>query len=651
MFALLAKGRLHRRMLAVSVVMAVAVVDGSTAEQPRQGNAPSAPSAPAIGFLLGRALDADSRQPISGALVTLVRLGDNAGPVAASAPPARPTAPPTRTVVTNSDGYWLFRELASGRYSLAVTAIGYLPGGYLRDRPADTRVHALELKEGERRTGLDVHLWKVASISGTVFDEAGHPASGATVIVWRRAYSAGRLSLAPAATARTDDRGVYAAGGLPPGQYVVGFKATQSTVPVSLSERYAAALAAWPDPTRVPPLYIELRNNGVPSPRATGYRLDGWIRQISDAALLGYTPPPPQPDGRVLTYRSTYFPTADSPVTSTPVSVNAGEDRRGVDLTLRLVPGVRVSGRLVGPDGPVQDLGVRLLAQGSEAFRSDVGYEAAVTVSDATGAFTFLGIPPGTYRLRATRLPIAPVPGQPTAPVLWAAQSIVVDRDDISDVTVSVRPGLKMTGRVRFSSTQAAPASTPAIAVGLRSVGAEVMERTAMAFALPDGTFATSGDLPGRYFVEAWPPRGWALRSITHAGRNVADDPFDLSADADDIVVTLTDAISRLSGTITTATGQPDSQSSVLVFPADSDGWRRGDFNVRRSRRLTAGADGTFALENIPAGVYYVVAVSDAAASEWSNPALLQKVVAGASRVTIVEGDNRTVALRPFVIR
>jgi hypothetical protein len=628
-------------MLALSVVTAVAVVNGSAAAQP------------ATGFVLGRALDASTGQPISGALVTLATLADSTGPSAAGSASARATPPPTRTVVTNGDGYLLFRELTSGRYSLTVTAVGYLPGGYLRSGPADTRVHPLELKEGERRTDLDVRLWKLGSISGAVFDETGRPASGANVTILRRVYTAGRLSLIRAAMVMTDDRGMYAAGGLPPAEYVVGIRVSQLTVPVSLSERYAEALAVRPDPTRAPPLSLELLSSGVPSPGATGYRIGDWIRQISDSAPIGYTPPPPRSDGRVLSYRSTYFASADTPTTATPITLRAGEDRRGVDLTLRLAEGFRVSGRLLGPDGAAQDLGVRLLSPGTEALVTDRGFEAAVTVSDANGAFTFLGVLPGTYQLRATRVPLAPaVPGRPAAPVVWAEQSVTVDRDDVSDLTVIVRPGLRMTGRFQFSGGKAPPQSMQPITVGLRAVGAAVMERGAMNLVSPEGTFTTNGDVPGRYFVEVWTVAGWALRSITYAGRNVADEPFDLvSADANDVVVTFTDAISRLSGTVTSEKGSPDSQASVIVFPADSDGWRRGDFNVRRSVRLTARADGTFAFLNIPAGVYYVVAVNDAVASEWANPAVLDKLVVGASRVTVVEGENKVVAMKKFVVK
>src|SRR5262249_5629462 len=163
----------------------------------------------------------------------------------------------------------------------------------------------------------------------------------------------------------------------------------------------------------------------------------------------------------------------------------------------KLNQGFRISGRLLGPDGPVHDLGVRLLSPGSEAFETDRGFEAAVTVSDANGAFTFLGVLPGTYRLRVNRMPIAPIPGQPAAPVLRAEQSLSVNSDDISDLTVSVRPGLKVSGRVQFSGSKPPPQTLAQIGVGLRAVGAGVMDRASMTWTSPQGTFTTNGDMPG----------------------------------------------------------------------------------------------------------------------------------------------------------
>jgi hypothetical protein len=441
---------------------------------------------------------------------------------------------------------------------------------------------------------------------------------------------------------------MYVAAGLAPAEYVVGVRVTQLTVPVSLSERFAGVRAARVDSTQTPALALELLNSGIPAPAATGYRIGDWVRQISGTPLIGYTPPQPRADGRVPSYRSAYFINADAPAAATTIALGAGEDRRGVDLALALDDGSRVSGRLVGPDGPVQDMGVTLLPLGTETLASHRGFEAAVTASDANGAFTFLGVLPGTYRLRAVRMPIAPVRGQPPAPVLWAEQTLTVAREDVADVLVTLKTGVKISGRVQFSGTKPPPQRLDQVSLGVRAVGAGVMDRASMTYVSPQGTFATHGDVGGRHFIEARPPAGWTVKSIAVAGRDVTNQPFELTSDVDDVLVTFTDALSRLSGTISDATGAPDAQANVIVFPSDVDGWRRDEFDVRRSLRLTGRPDGTFALANFPAGSYFVVAVNDEVAREWANPTVLERLVAGATRVVVREGESTVVALRSF---
>jgi len=172
-----------------------------------------------------------------------------------------------------------------------------------------------------------------------------------------------------------------------------------------------------------------------------------------------------------------------------------------------------------------------------------------------------------------------------------------------------------------------------------------------MALVAADGTFVTNGDLPGPYFVYAYAPAGWHLRAVTQGGRNVTDDPIDLSSDASGLIATFVDVVSKLVGTVVDASGAPDPHAVVMAFPADSDGWRRGEGSPRRLLRTPSTSSGAYALDSLPAGQYYVVAVADGAAGEWPAPGFVAALVAGATRVTIAEGEAKTVSLKTFAIR
>ena len=55
-------------------------------------------------------------------------------------------------------------------------------------------------------------------------------------------------------------------------------------------------------------------------------------------------------------YRTTYFPAATTAGAATPIAIEAGEERADITISVRPVPAVRVSGRLVTPDGSAPPL-------------------------------------------------------------------------------------------------------------------------------------------------------------------------------------------------------------------------------------------------------------------------------------------------------
>jgi hypothetical protein len=80
----------------------------------------------------------------------------------------------------------------------------------------------LQLETGDTLTGVDFHLPRGAVITGTVFDQHGHPAVGVRVAAQRYQFASGRWDMVGIGRDNsTDDRGVYRLFGLPPGDYYV----------------------------------------------------------------------------------------------------------------------------------------------------------------------------------------------------------------------------------------------------------------------------------------------------------------------------------------------------------------------------------------------------------------------------------------------
>ena len=77
-------------------------------------------------------------------------------------------------VLTDAEGRFFFSDLDAGSYIVNVTKPGWIAGAFGRRRPGGAFT-PLSLKDGERRSDVNVTLWRYAVISGRAVDETGDP--------------------------------------------------------------------------------------------------------------------------------------------------------------------------------------------------------------------------------------------------------------------------------------------------------------------------------------------------------------------------------------------------------------------------------------------------------------------------------------------
>ncbi len=618
-------GLAQARRIARVVVMLTMTIRGSAQIIPTDG----APPGPRTGMIVGQVVDAATGAPVGEAIVnlTMPKYLQNL-----------PTTPKGR-VMADDEGRFFFTDLPAGEYFVQARKDGYPPGTY-GQRRAWGQSQLVSLSEGERLIDVKLRVWKYAVVAGTVVDEAGEPVVGVAVRALIKGVVAGRTrygnmevipELVPTAT--TDDRGIFRLSQLMPGTYVVLVPSTQTTVPSAFLEGQNATLRS------------ELFFAGVSEVAPLG---QPRTQQVGDVALMTLNrvliPPPPSPAGRVAVYPTTYFPAAATAREATPIALEAGEERSDVSISLWPVPAMQVSGRLVTPDGSapppttIRLVGAAMtdvITRGLVTGPDYVGLETVTGMTDASGRFTLLGVPPGEYVLQhaAAFLSRATQQGR-TA--YWISQPVTVGRNDLSDLMVALRPALRVEGRIEYRG-----GSGPPMMAGITfetpfgEPGQFFVEATKGA-TLSFSTVAAGG----QYIARPYETGGWFVYSVTLGGKDITDLVFDLQADTTSLVVTYTDRALKVSGTVKDARGDASPTAVVVAFPVDPQRWSGYGMSPRILKSALTTRTSGYTFDHLPAGDYYLAAIDSAEAEGWKDPKTLEVLASLATKLRVAAGDT-----------
>jgi hypothetical protein len=432
----------------------------------------------------------------------------------------------------------------------------------------------------------------------------------------------------------TDDNGVYRIYGLEPGRYLVILFPRMgglASLDVMSSAEIDAALA-------------KLRSRGA-TPTAAPVPTS-----VVAAPSTSHV------------YAPIYFPGTPAVSDAQLVTLGAGEERAGADLVLTLFKAATVEGMVTTFDGsPATGVKLSMAASGPQLPTGFLTGPALTAVPGADGTFKVTGAVPGTYVVMAWTA--APGPGS----ALVARETLVV-AGDISGLRLTLAPMPTLKGRVTFAgATLAPPKDLTAVRLQLTLPSAAPISATAgvtrggtlalgpmitnsFTFLKADGTFEFTPTSPGTYRLTiqipgAAPGQGWWPRSAVVGGRDVLDTFVTLAPgrSISDAVVTLSDRHTELAGTLQTPAGQPANDFFIIAFPTDRALWTGA---LRRLQSTRPGIDGAFSIHDLPAGEYFLAALSDIDQDEWQDTAFLSQVIAGAVKVTLLDGQRTVQPLR-----
>jgi hypothetical protein len=488
----------------------------------------------------------------------------------------------SRSASTDENGRWEIAKLPAGSYEVTVSRGGYVQLVYGQRRPFQ-RGTTLEIADGQVLDKIDVTLPRASAIAGRITDEFGEPLTNALVSAMRVRYSNGQRVLAP---------------------LVEGF-------PALLAGGLTDDLGQYRIHGLAPGLYYVSAMFG------------------GDAGMLL--------PGDVMRYPATFYPGTISAADAQAVVVDIGRDTSNVSFSLAPLRAASVSGTIVSSAGvPVRALLTLTPSSGPLL----PGREHSITTLP-DGAFVFTNVHPGDYVLQ-TQFATSATP----EPELASMPLTVIAGEDVTGLAIATSLGAMVSGRVILDDDKA-----PAIKSGafsIRAVGASPGAVTlpgAMRTAVrEDGTFVFRALLGPQLLRAGQAPPDWVLKSVVLDGKDITDVPYDFKPGqkVSNLDITFTRRTTQLGGTVQDDRGRPIADYAIVAFSTDAARWGP---ESRFVRAAAPKQDGTFQVTGLAPDEYFVVALDSLEPGEEADRERLESWRANATRVTLTDGEPKTIAM------
>jgi protocatechuate 3,4-dioxygenase beta subunit len=563
----------------------------------------------ALGVIEGTVVRSNTGEPIKGAQVTLtsvavlpalpaggVIVGVFTGTALADANAAAAAQNATTvpgglpSVTTGADGKFSFKDLSAGTYRIAATADGFVRQEY-GQRTTNAPGRPIFLGSGQSLKDAAFRLTEAGTISGRVLDEAGQPATGASVQLLRSASSPQGKNYQPVGTGTADDRGDYRIYGVPPGRY-----------------------------------YLVAGTTG----------------------LLGLRGNP----NLGSRFSVVYYPNAENLDRASTVEVKSGSESSFSMRVSRQTKMYRVRGRVVDPSGAPFAPNTNVML-GYVTFNAGGTFNSGRTFDPATGNFELLNVVPGDYtvtvRVEPTAGPRAVGGGivgtqaeQASRPSAWAPIRVV--NADVDGVLLTLTPGVPITGRlvVEGQPISSIP-NLDRLRLGIVTPSlARLVGQHPPPLALPfaaDGTFQVLGMKEGEYRIQMSLP-GYFLKSVTYGGEDILNKPFKFSGSGSEkLEVTLHAGAPQLGGTVTDAKSQPVAGIPVYLVPGN-----RSRTDLFRS--TLTDQSGRFTLANLSPGEYKVFSWEAADNNAHFDPDFVKQYEQEGKTVQVAESSNPAIDVK-----
>jgi hypothetical protein len=507
------------------------------------------------------------------------------------------------TVATDADGTFTFKDVPPGEYRIAASHTGFMRGSYGQRGPAGNGL-TITVKAGDALKDLGIPLVETGAVSGRILDRNRAPVPNVQVQVLRFMSMGPMRFVETVDAALTNDLGEYRLFWLPPDEYIVMALPIRGSLEDDL-----------------------LKTDG------SGNAIIERVRPAAGSLILSPSDRPPIPF---------FFRDSNDPGTATRLTVKAGENLRGIDITLQPVSTFTIKGKLTGvPSAPVgpggrppgfveSGIDVRLEPQKTPEIRyRDSMPNGLVSVDSKNATFEIRGVRPGSYSVLAN------------AYGNEAKASVEVVAKDVEDVSISFVKGFDVPLKITVEGTEDPSLITRVIdsvelwlSVSERSGN----YRSEQMLGSRSGTITVRNVVPGSYSV------GWSItgnvptyfKSVRFDGVNSRGQFRVDQTPTRPIEVVFGISSGVITGTVTNNKLEPASDVTVVAW------------GPQGSRFATSGPDGRFRITQVPPGDFNVYAWESIKLYSWQDPEVMRRD--GAKGIPVHVADGSTVTVNPTSI-
>ena len=411
-------------------------------------------------------------------------------------------------VKTDEHGHYVFNGSAPGSYTISASKEGQ---GTAKDR-------SVGVIAGAKIHGIDLQLDGRATISGRVFDSDGAPLPAGVVGLYSGTTIDGHWRLAYKGYTEISPSGEFELSDLKEGRYYI-----QASRPLTADTRFHKYESKGP----------------------------------GHAAVYG-------------TMLTAFFPNADSIDSASPVNVKAGEQRHGVDISLKKVGTFCVTATVADVPGspPHQTAGLAIYQVVGNFFPTVAG--GLVAVGEKVEV---CDIPTGAYRIIVGTVIVSIASQDPDAKTYKATgfdrTEFTVEKRDVDLKTLYVQPTVPLHGNIGIEGKSADRPFPEGINIALEQQGRPIYAGESRSARVDDhGEFlfeyaAVDNDL----LHVTGLPAGYYVREALQEGRDVFRDTVNPAHG--DLHVTIAPDGVVVTGQTVNSDNQPVNDAMVVLVGAD----------------------------------------------------------------------------------